>query len=66
MAGQSKSDKRTGSGVNRGSLNPLMTVVLSGTTATNYPKNPKTKDIMIDATTTGSIVTYVWSGTGWR
>jgi hypothetical protein len=66
MAAKSRASKRPGSGINRASLNPVVTVVLSSTTISNAPKNPKKKDVMIDATTTGSIVTYVWSGTGWR
>ena len=66
MSNQAKSSNRPGIGVNRSSLNPFISVMLTGTTATNAPKNPKIKDIMIDATTTGSIVTYVWDGGSWR
>lgn len=61
-----RSSNRTGTGVNQGSGNPLITVVLSNTTVTDAPKNPKKRDIMIDATTTGSIVTYAWDGNNWR
>ena len=62
----SRASKRAGSGINKGSLNPNITSFFSGTTATNQPRNPKTKDIMLDCTATASIVTYVYDGSIWR
>lgn len=66
MSTQARSSKRAGIGSNRGSLNPNITVLLSESTATALPKFPKIRDIVIDANTTGSVITYVWDGAGWR
>lgn len=66
MAGNARNSKRQGIGVNRGSINPVVTVLLSESTATALPHNPRPKDVVIDASTTGSVVTYVWDGGGWR
>ena len=66
MPGNSRNSKKTGVSVNRGSINPNITVLLSESTATALPSNPKIKDVVIDASTTGSVVTYVWDGGGWR
>ena len=57
----SRSSKRAGNGINRGSLNPNITVLQSESTVTAMPSNPKHNDIVIDANTTGSIVIYVWN-----
>lgn len=63
-----RSSKRAGSGINRASLNPNITVLQSESTATAMPNNPKHNDIVVDANTTGSIVLYVWNkdSSDWR
>jgi hypothetical protein len=66
MAGNARNSKRQGVGVNRGAINPVITVLLAESTATALPSNPRIKDTVIDASTTGSVVVYVWDGSGWR
>jgi hypothetical protein len=60
-----RSSRRAGSGVNRGSLTPQISVILSGTTSSQFPADPKTKDIVIDATSS-PVVIYVWDGSVWQ
>lgn len=61
----SRSTRRPGSGNNRGSLNPNITVILSGTTASQFPSDPKTKDIVIDGTSTPHVI-FTFDGTNWN
>ena len=64
----SRQNKRAGNGANRGSINPIITVLQSESTATGLPNNPKHNDIVIDASTTGSIVMYIYNteSNDWR
>ena len=62
----SRTSKRTGIGNNQGALNPTITVLLDASTASVLPSNPKIRDVVIDASTTGSVITYVFDGNDWR
>lgn len=62
-----RSSRRTGAGVNRGSLNPKITVIsdTSTTTTSQFPSSPKKHDLVIDATSS-PVVTFWFDGTNWN
>ena len=67
MSTISKSSRRTGAGVNRGSLNPKTTIVSSTatTTTSQFPTTSKKNDLLYDATVS-PVVVYWFDGTNWH
>ena len=63
----SKSSRRPGMGVHRGSLNPKITIATStaSTTASQFPNLSKKNDLFYDATVS-PVVVYWYDGTNWH